>query len=225
MSRSKKLIPYLLRAFFPSKASQGQKAFPAVMDGALQLRRILYDAACNGQEEEVVRLVREHESVDADMRDCALWGAVGEGHEGLVVRLLEAGADPQGGNCGANDLLCLAASVGNGGVVARLLHAGANPCAFRSECLSDAATHGREDIVVQLLTAGARPEDDEGRSLAVAARRGHEGVVARLLEHGANPLPALMTAVDGGHARIAHMLVDECINRAGGPTLNGGMSE
>ncbi|MFJ9828358.1 ankyrin repeat domain-containing protein [Streptomyces sp. NPDC101160] len=155
----------------------------------------LFDALWNGDDDGVVRALREGadpEERDADGETPLYRAAVG--NQPVAVRvLLAAGAGP-GRPSGADDgdlPLCGAACGGHTEVVRALLAAGADPDqeeAYAYTALAWAVRLGHTGAARALLDAGAdpaRPGPDGLDPLTAAARRGSASLVRALLEHGA----------------------------------------
>jgi ankyrin repeat protein len=142
--------------------------------------------------------------------------AVVHGHNDLIVALLAAGADPNGGGDMDTAALVSASRAGNEEIVQILLGAGADVNMIcDGETALEAASHfGHAKIVKLLLDAGADINGGDGWALHSASSRGFEEVVCILIEAGAcvnttcNGETALETASCRGHAKIVKMLLD-----------------
>ena len=143
------------------------------------------------------------------------------GHDAVVQRLLEAGADVNAGGAYSSALQAASAE-GHDVVVQRLLEAGADVNAqgdrFCGSALQAASRGGHDAIVQRLLEAGAdanaREEGFSCSALQAASARGHDAVVQRLLEAGANTNArggyyggALQAASAGGYDTIVQRLL------------------
>lgn len=154
----------------------------------------LFEALWNGDDDGVVRALRD--GADPETREddeTALYRAA-VGNQPVAVRLLlAAGADParRGGADDADLPLCGAACGGHAEVVRALLAAGADPDqeeGYGFTALAWAIRLGHTEVVRELLEAGAapdRPGPDGLAPLVAAARRGSTSCVRALLEHGA----------------------------------------
>lgn len=154
----------------------------------------LFEALWNGDDDGVVRALRDGADPEArEDGETALYRAA-VGNQPVAVRLLlAAGADP-GRRSGEDDgdlPLCGAACGGHAEVVRALLAAGADPDqeeGYGFTALAWALRLGHAEVVRELLEAGAapdRPGPDGLAPLVAAARRGSASCVRALLEHGA----------------------------------------
>lgn len=149
--------------------------------------------------------------------------AVREGHEGVVRRLLESGADVNAnGNVGED--LRLASASGMAGIVQILLENGADanaPGSHFGNSLQAASANGHEQVARLLLDNGAVVNAQGGlydNALVAASLRGHGHVVEMLLENGADVNApgrlrgrALTAAIAGGSRNegIVRMLLEK----------------
>jgi ankyrin repeat protein len=123
-----------------------------------------------------------------------LHSAVKSGDVAEAVRLLRAGANPNGANRYGVAPLSLAALGGDGAIVQALLEAGADPNGMAGEgetVLMSASRAGNAEAVRLLLDRGARVDAREGwqgqTALMWAAAENHPDVVTLLLERGSDP--------------------------------------
>ncbi len=124
----------------------------------------------------------------------ALHWAVQANMEGVVQKLLKAGADPNAANRYGITPLWLAAQNGSYPITQRLLHAGAD-ATFQMEhgetALMAAARTGAAKVIYLLLDAGADPNATETTrgetALMWAAAENHPESVRELIKGGANP--------------------------------------
>ncbi|MFI8516425.1 ankyrin repeat domain-containing protein [Streptomyces sp. NPDC085481] len=154
----------------------------------------LFEALWRGDDDGVVRALREGSDPEAREDDeTPLYRAAVGNHPVAVRLLLAAGADP-GRASGEDDTdlpLCGAACGGHTEVVRALLAGGADPDqeeGFGFTALAWAVRLGHADTVRALLEAGAspgRPGPDGLAPLVAAARRGSTPCVRALLDHGA----------------------------------------
>lgn len=125
--------------------------------------------------------------VEVTDRPTALFRAVERGEVTRAVRLLAAGADPNGLNAQGSTPLMVAALGTNVALVHALVAAGADVdrrATDGSTALMKSALWGCVEVVVALLRLGADPTltDAEGWTAARIARaRGHRGI-AQLLD-------------------------------------------
>jgi ankyrin repeat protein len=132
-------------------------------------------------------------SSNSDILPSPLYYASGAGLEGIVRRLLEAGADPnsKGGMFGS--ALQAASYYGHATIVENLLSAGANPNirgGVYTIPLSTAVSRSHYKIVRILLERGADPDFlsfERGTPLSYACRKGDSELVRILLKSGATP--------------------------------------
>lgn len=158
----------------------------------------LFEAAYDGEDDAVVRLLRSGVPAEAtdDEGETALYRASVQNRPGMVRLLLAAGADPdRASGPERGDLpLCGAAVGGHTEVVEALLSAGATPDlreALEFTAMTWAVRQGHADTVEALLEHGADPDlPGPGRGmeppLVLAARRGSTETVRTLLRHGAS---------------------------------------
>jgi ankyrin repeat protein len=176
---------------------------------------------------DVNALAENHVSAPAgNYYGTALQAAAARGHDQIVQRLLEKGADvnaPAGDDYGT--ALQAAAARGHDQIVQRLLEKGAdvNAPARRAygTALQMAASKGHDQIVQRLLEEGAdvnAPARGEyGTALQAAAARGHDQIAQRLLKKGADVNApagrlygtALQAAAGGGHDQIVQRLLEK----------------
>ncbi|XXG99472.1 hypothetical protein Hte_005811 [Hypoxylon texense] len=123
-----------------------------------------------------------------------------QGVEPIVVKLLEAGANPNEGKRIYGTCLQSAAANGQVGIIKALLQAGANPNDSADDfqeglycnSLNAASAAGHAEIVELLLQHGADPNNSSRLSarasaLTEASRRNHVRVVELLISAGADP--------------------------------------
>ncbi|KAK3236814.1 hypothetical protein CYMTET_53067 [Cymbomonas tetramitiformis] len=177
----------------------------------------LYVAAYNGHQEVVVKLVELGANIhaaDEGLRmqlavppchggyadDELVWqdgytplhDAARNGHQEMVVKLVELGANIHTAAKAGLTPLHAAACNGHQEVVVKLVELGANIHAADetgSTPLHDAARNGHQEVVVKLVELGANihAANKDGRTpLHAAACNGHQEVVVKLLELGAN---------------------------------------
>jgi ankyrin len=123
-----------------------------------------------------------------------LHAAVKSGDVTEAVRLLRAGANPNGATRYGVTPLSLAALGGDAAVVRALLEAGADPNGMAGEgetVLMSASRAGSAEVVRLLLDRGARVDAREGwqgqTALMWAAAENHPAVVKLLLDRGGDP--------------------------------------
>jgi ankyrin repeat protein len=153
------------------------------------------DAAMQGNNAEVQRLLRDGADVNAAQADgaTALQWAAYHGDEQLAERLLEAGANPALANRNGATPIWLAANRGDAAMLKTLLDGGANAneeLPLGRKPLMLAARSGVVEAVRVLLEHGAdvnAKETERGTTaLMQAADQGHGDVAAVLIEHGAD---------------------------------------
>ncbi|KAJ3053224.1 hypothetical protein HK097_004776 [Rhizophlyctis rosea] len=131
--------------------------------------------------------------------------AVENGHTTVVKTLLDHGADV---NVYEGAMLCLAADEGHVGVVKVLLEAGDVDMLDQAMCA--AAQKGHVEVVRVLLKAGADPAQD-GLPIARAAGGGHAEVIRILIKANADPRPylprALNCASKHGHDAVVKLVI------------------
>ncbi|MFJ9429745.1 ankyrin repeat domain-containing protein [Streptomyces sp. NPDC101490] len=161
----------------------------------------LFDAILDGDEDGVVRALREGAGPDSrEDGETALYRAAVGDEAGIVRLLLAAGADPglESGEDGGDLPLCGAACGGHAEVARALLAAGAaadQEEAYGFTALAWALRLGHADTARVLLEHGAdpgRPGPDGILPLVAAARRGSTGCVRALLDHGATAREAAL---------------------------------
>ena len=151
----------------------------------------MYDAAADGDEEMVRRLLDQGVSVNDTGGN--VWGLTGlmaastQGHQAVVRLFLQRGAALEARNYGGLTALMFAANMGRDAVIRLLLDAGATVNVRRvcdgSTALMMAAEYGYPRSVRCLLAAGADPElkDDNGdAALALAELYQHDECVILL---------------------------------------------
>ena len=156
---------------------------------------VLHAAAISGSEEIVGLLLDAGAAVDQPTepkQNTPLWAAARNDREGVLVRLLAAGATVDGRNYESSTPLQIAAQLGYARIVARLLEAGAdthNVSRFGSNVVWAAAYSGSAEAVRLLLERGADPsvrtnpdigEQSNTNALDIAERKGHVAAAALL---------------------------------------------
>jgi uncharacterized protein len=154
----------------------------------------LWHAANNGDEAMVALLLDR--GADARQRPVVvppLVAAAGANSLPTVIRLLEAGADPNGEGMPSQNAIHTAAAKGNAEMVRVLIDAGANANTRffdGTTPLLTAALAGHAEVVAALLQIDANIDAQNEReghtALMVAAWRGHAEVVELLLAAGAD---------------------------------------
>ncbi|KFY26316.1 hypothetical protein V493_04168 [Pseudogymnoascus sp. VKM F-4281 (FW-2241)] len=189
----------------------------------------LFRAAKQGREDLVRKLLQEGVRPDGGHYEkrghTALTIACDEDHEGIVLLLLEHGADVDAKNQeNARTPLFWAAGAGNANVVKLLLEAGADPNGAedngRLTPLAVAAVRGHEDAVWALLEKGYDIDVDrkgtlDGRTvLSHSAEDGQWLIVTGLMDRGADPdsrdrngRTPLSWAAETGRAMIVEILL------------------
>ena len=191
----------------------------------------LYYAALLGLDS-VINYITKFSIRDANLRETvniqggrygnALQAASSGGHEKVVQRLLDQGADinAQGGRYGS--ALQAASSEGHEKVVQRLLDQGADINAqggYFGNALQAASFRGHEKVIHMLLDHGAdiNAQDEYlGNALQAASLRGHEKAVQILLSkgadvnaHGGDYGSALQAASLRGHEKVVQILLSK----------------
>ena len=157
---------------------------------------VLHEAAIGGNTAEVVALLGRGADANArrdDSRQTPLMGAAEAGHEGVVRRLLEHGAQINAANKYGETALTLAADGGHTAVVSALLDWGADVNVvdeFGDTPLLNAAWGEHEDALRLLLRHRADPNvpnrvGQTAMTTALAFERRH--ILTILLEGGADP--------------------------------------
>lgn len=115
------------------------------------------------------------------------------GHNSIVMRLLDAGADPNICRDGNISPLYIASQNGHEAVVASLLSYNANPALWRDGCATPvyiAAQNGHYRVIDLLLSCHPHLVDvnskDGATPLMIAAQLGHLEVVRSLVRYGSN---------------------------------------
>lgn len=165
-------------------------------EGLRQLERQIDEAAYTKRwitldEPTLEQLLRDGWLPTPQERAEFLHRALDENEVGVVKRLIELGADPNGGYYGTRTPpLMLVQSAAAARI---LLQAGANPNARNDNGGTPLgwATYLAPEVAAALLEAGARVDDPAGRggatALSSAAEHGNVGLVSLLLSRGANP--------------------------------------
>jgi ankyrin repeat protein len=151
--------------------------------------------------------------------------AAENGHEAIVMALLEKDANVECRDSFGRIPLHLAAQNGHEAIAMALLEKGANlECTDSSgqTPLSLAAQNGHEAVTNALLKKGANLEctdDSSGTPLFLAAENGHEAVIIALLKKCANMectdsfgRTPLLLAAWNGHKAATNALLESCAN-------------
>ena len=207
---------------------QGTPLILAATTGQTEVVRLLLESGADP------RLAETSGPRPTGIARSALNAAARGGHEAIVRRLLDAGAQVDFAPRGDATPLMAASRHGHLGVVELLIdHRADADIAVSGDGspLISAARGGQSDVVRRLLDAGADPNravPGDGNPLLMAARAGDVESVRLLLDAGADPNGAvrgdgnaLMAAVRGGHREVVDLLVAAGADPASGVRGDG----
>lgn len=160
--------------------------------------------------------------VDLDATGCSV-GSTGLstasncGHESIVKKLLEKGADPSILDSHGKNALVKACERGYDSIVDILLERSTS--LDKDKGLLAAAAYDQLHIAQKLVQSGAdvNAQDEKSQSpLIVASSKGHTSICEYLLQHGADVTPkddqggtALYRACENGHLAVVKLLVEQ----------------
>lgn len=200
-------IDYLQRTYGPSFGNARPAEFMAIRS-----------ALGRGQIGVLQRFIRRTADAKADLPADALAAAALNGHDGMVILLLDKGLDIEfEGQVGTP--LRSASLLGYESTVRLLLNHGAKASASSSigNALEAAAMNGYYSIVTSLLQEGVDANiqgGGYGTALQAAAYRGHTKVAEILLDAGAYvhsagiSEDAFHAAAEGGHEEVMRLFLD-----------------